>query len=145
MPFVTEELWQGMPHEGKANQAIHFVIAESLEAYLPLADMVDNGKEVQRLKKHSTKLQADFDSSMKRLSSRNVSEQDHSLCHLLPIHFVRTCPLLMSMLPTKKKLQLYKLQLWNDLLSHTWMNLQFVEMKAPAAVEQAVRVEQYCL
>lgn len=58
---------------GEANQAVHLVIAEGLEAYLPLADMVDIGKEVERLKKQATKLQADFDSSMKRLSSSKVS------------------------------------------------------------------------
>ena len=65
-------------HAGEANQAVHLVIAEGLEAYLPLADMVDIGKEVERLKKQATKLQADFDSSMKRLSSSKVSQHYHT-------------------------------------------------------------------
>jgi len=59
---------------GEANQAVHLVIADGLEAYLPLADMVDIGKEVERLRKQATKLQADYDSSMKRLASSKVSK-----------------------------------------------------------------------
>jgi len=63
---------------GEANKAVHLVIAEGLEAYLPLADMVDIGEEVERLRKQATKLQADFDSSMKRLSSSKVRKQYES-------------------------------------------------------------------
>lgn len=68
---------------GNADQAVHLVIAEGLEAYLPLADLVDIGKEVERLKKQAAKLQTDYDSSMKRLSSSKVSKSKHSvrLCH----------------------------------------------------------------
>ena len=62
----------GLP-AGEADQAVHLIIAEGLEAYLPLADMVDIGKEVERLKKQAAKLQTDYDSSMKRLSSSKVS------------------------------------------------------------------------
>jgi valyl-tRNA synthetase len=52
---------------------VHLVIAEGLEAYIPLADMVDIGKEVERLQKQVLKLQTEYDSSMKRLSSSKVS------------------------------------------------------------------------
>ncbi|CAM6124860.1 unnamed protein product [Calypogeia fissa] len=157
MPFVTEELWQGMPHEGKAlivsswpeqglpkdmqalqqfedmqtlikairnaraeysvepakritaiivansayrdylseeknvlvalckldpaslcitsdtpndtDQAVQLVVAEGLKTYLPLAGLVDIGKEVERLTKQATKLQSEYDGNMKRLSS----------------------------------------------------------------------------
>jgi hypothetical protein len=47
-------------------------VADGLEAYLPLTDMVDIGKEVERLNKQASKLQLDLDSSMKRLSSTKV-------------------------------------------------------------------------
>lgn len=52
---------------------MHLVISEGLEAYIPLADMVDIGKEVERLQKQVLKLQTEYDSSMKRLSSSKVS------------------------------------------------------------------------
>lgn len=60
---------------GEADQAVHLIIAEGLEAYLPLADMVDIGKEVERLQKQAAKLQADFDSNTKRLSSSKFVEK----------------------------------------------------------------------
>ncbi len=53
-------------------QSVHLVVADGLEAYLPLTDMVDIGKEVERLNKQASKLQLDLDSSMKRLSSTKV-------------------------------------------------------------------------
>jgi valyl-tRNA synthetase len=68
----------GLP-AGEADQAVHLIIAEGLEAYLPLADMVDIGKEVERLQKQAAKLQADFDSNTKRLSSSKVSKLNRTL------------------------------------------------------------------
>ncbi|BBN03099.1 valyl-tRNA synthetase [Marchantia polymorpha subsp. ruderalis] len=64
---TTLQFTSSTPRE--ADQAVHLVIAEGLEAYLPLADMVDIGKEVERLNKQATKLQAEYESNMKRLSS----------------------------------------------------------------------------
>jgi valyl-tRNA synthetase len=60
---------------GKAMQSVHLVVADGLEAYLPLTDMVDIGKEVERLNKQASKLQLDLDSSMKRLSSTKFVEK----------------------------------------------------------------------
>lgn len=64
------------------------MVAEGLEAYLPLADMVDIGKEVERLNKQASKLQLDFDTSMKRLSSSKVKRSIgvQSLCSYLLLH-----------------------------------------------------------
>ncbi|CAM6010330.1 unnamed protein product [Sphagnum balticum] len=60
---------------GNAMQSVHLVVADGLEAYLPLTDMVDIGKEVERLNKQASKLQLDLDSSMKRLSSTKFVEK----------------------------------------------------------------------
>lgn len=57
---------------GDANQSVHIVASEGLEAYLPLADMVDISAEVQRLSKRLTKMQAEYDGLMSRLSSPSV-------------------------------------------------------------------------
>lgn len=54
------------------DQAVQLVVAEGLKAYLPLAGLVDIGKEVERLKKQATKLQSEYDGNMKRLSSSKV-------------------------------------------------------------------------
>lgn len=54
---------------GDANQCVHIVASEGLEAYLPLADMVDISAEVQRLSKRLTKMQAEYDALKARLSS----------------------------------------------------------------------------
>ncbi|KAL3698531.1 hypothetical protein R1sor_012607 [Riccia sorocarpa] len=64
---VTLQIASEPPSE--ADQAVHLIIGEGLEAYLPLAGMVDIGKEVERLSKQATKLQAEYDSNIKRLSS----------------------------------------------------------------------------
>ncbi|KAL6993239.1 valine--tRNA ligase [Sarracenia purpurea var. burkii] len=54
---------------GDANQSVHLVAGEGLEAYLPLADMVDVSAEVQRLTKRLSKIQAEYDGLVARLSS----------------------------------------------------------------------------
>ncbi|XP_057500245.1 valine--tRNA ligase, chloroplastic/mitochondrial 2 isoform X2 [Actinidia eriantha] len=54
---------------GDANQSVHLVAGEGLEAYLPLADMVDVSAEVQRLTKRLSKMQAEYDGLVARLSS----------------------------------------------------------------------------
>ncbi|KAL2645155.1 hypothetical protein R1flu_012742 [Riccia fluitans] len=64
---ATLQITSSAPSE--ADQAVHLIISEGLEAYLPLADMIDIGKEVERLTKQATKLQSEYDSNMKRLSS----------------------------------------------------------------------------
>lgn len=56
-------------------QAVHLVIGEGLEAYLPLAGMVDISKEVERLNKQATKLQNEVDGFRKRLSSPSFVEK----------------------------------------------------------------------
>lgn len=58
---------------GDANQSVHVVASEGLEAYLPLSDMVDISAEVQRLSKRLVKMQAEYDGLMARLSSSSVS------------------------------------------------------------------------
>lgn len=58
--------------EADANQSVHIVAGEGLEAYLPLADMVDISAEVQRLSKRLSKMQAEYDALVARLNSPNV-------------------------------------------------------------------------
>ncbi|KAK6127768.1 hypothetical protein DH2020_038477 [Rehmannia glutinosa] len=60
---------------GDANQSVHLVASEGLEAYLPLADMVDISAEVQRLSKRLTKMQSEYDGLMARLSSPSFVEK----------------------------------------------------------------------
>ncbi|KAF5779431.1 putative valine--tRNA ligase [Helianthus annuus] len=58
-----------------ANQSVHLVAGEGLEAYLPLADMVDISAEVQRLSKRLTKMQNEYNALVARLSSPNFVEK----------------------------------------------------------------------
>ncbi|KAL3617586.1 hypothetical protein CASFOL_037907 [Castilleja foliolosa] len=58
-----------------ANQSVHLVASEGLEAYLPLADMVDISAEVERLSKRLTKMQTEYDGLMARLSSPSFVEK----------------------------------------------------------------------
>ncbi|KAK9129008.1 hypothetical protein Syun_017805 [Stephania yunnanensis] len=58
-----------------AQQSIHLVAGEGLEAYLPLADMVDVSSEVQRLSKRISKMQAEYDALTARLSSSKFVEK----------------------------------------------------------------------
>ncbi|KAJ9564681.1 hypothetical protein OSB04_000647 [Centaurea solstitialis] len=60
---------------GDANQSVHLVAGEGLEAYLPLADMVDISAEVQRLSKRLSKMQTEYDGLRARLSSPNFVEK----------------------------------------------------------------------
>ncbi|XP_009758044.1 valine--tRNA ligase, chloroplastic/mitochondrial 2 isoform X1 [Nicotiana tabacum] len=60
---------------GDANQSVHVVASEGLEAYLPLSDMVDISAEVQRLSKRLVKMQAEYDGLMARLSSSSFVEK----------------------------------------------------------------------
>ncbi|KAG8388117.1 hypothetical protein BUALT_Bualt02G0092400 [Buddleja alternifolia] len=60
---------------GDANQSVHLVASEGLEAYLPLADMVDISAEVQRLSKRLAKMQNEYDGLMARLSSPSFVEK----------------------------------------------------------------------
>ncbi|EMS59232.1 Valyl-tRNA synthetase [Triticum urartu] len=60
---------------GDANQCVHIVADEGLEAYLPLADMVDVSAEVERLSKRLSKLQTDYDTLLARLSSPSFVEK----------------------------------------------------------------------
>ncbi|KAI5591406.1 hypothetical protein BDE02_04G077700 [Populus trichocarpa] len=57
---------------GDANQSVHLVASEGLEAYLPLADMVDISAEVERLSKHLSKMQVEYDGLVARLSSQKL-------------------------------------------------------------------------
>ncbi|KAH9739041.1 Valine--tRNA ligase 2 [Citrus sinensis] len=60
---------------GDANQSVHLVASEGLEAYLPLADMVDISAEVQRLSKRLSKMQSEYDGLVARLSSSKFVEK----------------------------------------------------------------------
>eukprot|EP00850_Spirogloea_muscicola_P001167 SM000004S15037 [mRNA] locus=s4:974460:982270:+ [translate_table: standard] len=57
------------------SKAVHLVVREGLEAYLPLAGMIDVGKEVGRLSKQAERLQTDFDTASKRLASSSFVEK----------------------------------------------------------------------
>lgn len=57
---------------GNADQSVHLVAGEGLEAYLPLADMVDITAEVERLTKRLSKMQAEYQGLAARLSSPKV-------------------------------------------------------------------------
>lgn len=52
---------------------MHIVASEGLEAYLPLADMVDISAEINRLSKRLDKMQAEYDGLIARLNSPKVS------------------------------------------------------------------------
>ncbi|XP_062107605.1 valine--tRNA ligase, chloroplastic/mitochondrial 2 isoform X2 [Humulus lupulus] len=58
---------------GNAEQSVHLVAGEGLEAYLPLADMVDVTAEVDRLTKRLSKMQTEYEGFSTRLSSQNVA------------------------------------------------------------------------
>ncbi|KAJ6290705.1 hypothetical protein OIU78_026446 [Salix suchowensis] len=60
---------------GDANQSVHLVASEGLEAYLPLADMVDLSAEVERLSKRLSKMQVEYDGLVARLSSQKFVEK----------------------------------------------------------------------
>ncbi|KAJ6926475.1 valyl-tRNA synthetase [Populus alba x Populus x berolinensis] len=60
---------------GDANQSVHLVASEGLEAYLPLADMVDISDEVERLSKRLSKMQVEYDGLVARLSSQKFVEK----------------------------------------------------------------------
>lgn len=51
---------------------MHLVADEGLEAYLPLADMVDVSAELERLSKRLSKMQTEYDTLLARLESPNV-------------------------------------------------------------------------
>ena len=57
---------------GNADQSVHLVAGDGLEAYLPLADMVDITSEIERLSKRLSKMQTEYDGLTARLSSPKV-------------------------------------------------------------------------
>jgi len=60
---------------GDANLSVHLVASEGLEAYLPLAAMVDISSEVQRISKRLSKMQTEYDALITRLSSPKFVEK----------------------------------------------------------------------
>ncbi|KAL3655025.1 hypothetical protein CASFOL_000811 [Castilleja foliolosa] len=64
-------------YSSDANQSVHLFVSEGLEAYLPLADMVDISAEVHRLSnsKRLTKTHTEYDRLMARLSSPGFVEK----------------------------------------------------------------------
>ncbi|XP_038883468.1 valine--tRNA ligase, chloroplastic/mitochondrial 2 isoform X1 [Benincasa hispida] len=60
---------------GNVDQSVHLVAGEGLEAYLPLADMVDISAEVQRLSKRLTKMKTEYDGFVARLNSSSFVEK----------------------------------------------------------------------
>ncbi|XP_042043985.1 valine--tRNA ligase, chloroplastic/mitochondrial 2-like, partial [Salvia splendens] len=75
---------------GDASQSVHLVASEGLEAYLPLADMVDISAEMQRLSKRLAKMQTEYDGLMARLSSPSL----HSRNQIISVYlqFVEKAP-----------------------------------------------------
>ncbi|XP_028556333.1 valine--tRNA ligase, chloroplastic/mitochondrial 2 [Dendrobium catenatum] len=65
-----------------AKHSVHLVVGDGLETYLPLADMVDVSVETQRLIKRLSKMQAEYDDLLARLSSP-------SFIHKAPEEIVR--------------------------------------------------------
>ncbi|KAI4301021.1 hypothetical protein L6164_034340 [Bauhinia variegata] len=57
------------------DQSVHLVAGEGLEAYLPLADMVDISAEVERLSKRLSKMQKEYDGFIAQLSSAKFVER----------------------------------------------------------------------
>ncbi|XP_042943361.1 valine--tRNA ligase, chloroplastic/mitochondrial 2 isoform X2 [Carya illinoinensis] len=60
---------------GDAEQSVHLVSGEGLEAYLPLTDMIDISAEVERLSKRLSKMQTEYDGLRARLSSPKFVEK----------------------------------------------------------------------
>ncbi|WJX29641.1 valine--tRNA ligase [Trifolium repens] len=60
---------------GNADQSVHLVAGEGLEAYLPLADMVDISAEVERLSKRLVKMQKEYDGMLAKLNSPKFVEK----------------------------------------------------------------------
>lgn len=58
-----------------ARKSVHLVAGEGLEAYLPLADMVDISAEVQRISKRLSKMQSEYDTLVARLNSSKFVEK----------------------------------------------------------------------
>ncbi|XP_057525188.1 valine--tRNA ligase, chloroplastic/mitochondrial 2 isoform X1 [Amaranthus tricolor] len=58
-----------------ANQSVHLVASEGLEAYLPLADMVDVSAEMQRLEKRLVKMEGEYKGIRARLDSPKFLEK----------------------------------------------------------------------
>ncbi|GAU44242.1 hypothetical protein TSUD_139350 [Trifolium subterraneum] len=58
-----------------ADQSVHLVAGEGLEAYLPLADMVDISAEVERLSKRLVKMQKEYDGMLAKLNSPKFVEK----------------------------------------------------------------------
>ncbi|OIW03276.1 hypothetical protein TanjilG_09923 [Lupinus angustifolius] len=58
-----------------ADQSVHLVAGDGLEAYLPLADMVDISAEVERLSKRLSKMQKEYDGFVAKLSSPKFVEK----------------------------------------------------------------------
>lgn len=60
---------------GDANQSVHLVASEGLEAYLPLADMVDISAEIPRLQKRLVKMEQEYKGLKARLTSPKFVEK----------------------------------------------------------------------
>jgi valyl-tRNA synthetase len=70
MQFANNNMYPWLV--GDANQSVHIVADEGLEAYVPLADMVDVSEEVKRLSKRLSKMQSEYDALVARLNSTSV-------------------------------------------------------------------------
>ena len=58
-----------------SSQCVHLIVEDGLEAYLPLADLVDREKEIARLTKQAEKLTKDIDGLENRLSSKGFADK----------------------------------------------------------------------
>ncbi len=55
--------------------AVHLIIEEGFEAYLPLANLVDKEKEISRLTKQADKLRKEISGLTSRLSSKGFIDK----------------------------------------------------------------------
>ena len=58
-----------------STKSVHLVVQEGLEAFLPMADMVDREKELLRLSKQAEKLQKDINGLESRLKSKGFIDK----------------------------------------------------------------------
>eukprot|EP00611_Tribonema_gayanum_P024659 TRINITY_DN5492_c0_g2_i2.p1 TRINITY_DN5492_c0_g2~~TRINITY_DN5492_c0_g2_i2.p1 ORF type:complete len:812 (-),score=334.59 TRINITY_DN5492_c0_g2_i2:58-2274(-) len=65
----------GAPDDAASGRAVHCVVQDGLEAYLPLAGMVDSAKEKARLAKQAEKIQKDIAALSGRLNSSGFADK----------------------------------------------------------------------
>ncbi|KAL5544442.1 hypothetical protein UlMin_008226 [Ulmus minor] len=90
---------------GNADQSVHLVADEGLEAYLPLADMVDITAEVERLTKRLSKMEKEYEGLAARLSSDFATKAPQDIVQKVRDNAAETTE---KITLTKKRLNLLK-------------------------------------